>query len=437
MLSETPRRWLLCCVATLLLTASLRTAAGQASPTPTGQPEVLKSTNGTITEVGVLGRAEYRIDVPASWNRSLVVFYHGYSESPFRFRLDGSMGKQPEQMFKRGYAVIQSGYSETGWALQAGYADTETLRKYFVKKYGAPRETFAAGGSMGGALTMITMELNPKNTYAGGLNLCGAVGPSYVHLNRRFAIRAAFDYYFPGLMGPLDPVPANFEESEALRQKVLTALRNKPDAAFAMREMMMLHTDVEVARAIGYFTYVIADMQKKAGGNPFDNRGWLYTGTSVNTATDYALNDGVRRYGPEKKAQAYLMAHYWPTGKLTRPMLALHTIYDPLIPANSLTLYASEVAHAGYANNLVQQYVRREGHCTFSADEVGHAFDEMVLWVHTGKPPAAGVLSLNGSTPNGNPQGGNPSRNGVEPQASSNPPRGLVAGASVAVKHLP
>ncbi|SEB76258.1 alpha/beta hydrolase [Terriglobus roseus] len=380
-----------------MLAAACGRAFAQASPTPTGEPEVLKSSAGTI-EVGVLGRAEYRIDVPANWNHALVVFYHGYSESPFRFRLDGSIGAQPEQMFKRGYAVIQSGYSETGWALQAGYVDTESLRRYFIKQYGQPRETYAAGGSMGGALTMITMELNPqqkgKFTYIAGLDLCGAVGPSYVHLDRRFATRAAFDYYFPGLMGPLDPVPADFQESDALRAKVLAALRSKPDAALAMRELTLLHSDVEVSRVIGYYTYVIGDMQRKAGGNPFDNRNWLYTGTSINTITDYALNDGVHRYAPDPKARDYLMAHYWPSGRLTRPMLALHTIYDPLIPANSLTLYAAEVAHAGYADNLVQQYVHHEGHCAFSPEEVGRAFDELVNWAHTGKAPIAGFLRI-------------------------------------------
>ncbi|AFL86786.1 hypothetical protein Terro_0442 [Terriglobus roseus DSM 18391] len=388
------RRRLLCCVAAAYLAAATGRADAQASPTPTGEPEVLKSSAGTV-EVGVLGRAEYRIDVPANWNRGLVVFFHGYSESPFRFRLDSSIGAQPNEMFKRGFAVIQSGYSETGWALQAGYADTEVLRRYFIKKYGQPRESYAAGGSMGGALTMISMELNgdgKKFTYTAGLDLCGAVGPSYVHLNRRFAIRAAFDYYFPGLFGSLDPVPADFQESEALRSKVLAALRSKPEAALAMRELTLLHSDVEVSRVMGYFTYVIADMQRKAGGNPFDNRNWLYTGTSVNTTTDYALNDGVRRYAPDTRARDYLMAHYWPTGRLTRPMLALHTIYDPLIPANSLTLYASEVARAGYADNLVQQYVHREGHCTFTPEEVGRAFDEVVNWAHTGKAPQPGFL---------------------------------------------
>ncbi len=380
-----------CAMIVMLGTTTILSAAGQASPTPTGEPEVLQTATGT-TEVGVLGHAEYRIDVPSTWNHDLVVFYHGYSQTPFRFRLDGSIGAQIDPMFRRGYAVIQSGFSETGWALQAGYTDSEALRRYFVRKYGNPRETYAAGGSMGGALTMITMELNTNKIYTAGLDLCGAVGPSYVHLDRRFAIRAAFDYYFPGFMGPLDPVPANFEESEPLRQRVLAALKAKPDAALAMRELMTLHSDVEVARAIGYFTYVIGDLQRKAGGNPFDNRNYLYTGTSVNTPTDYALNDGVHRYAPDPKARDYLMAHYWPNGRLTRPMLALHTLYDPLIPATTLSLYASEVAHAGFADNLVQQYVHRDGHCTFTPDEVGRAFDELVNWAHTGHAPPAGLL---------------------------------------------
>ncbi len=377
-------------VALALSLAAIRLHA-QATPTPDAEPEVLKTAAG-ITEVGVLTSAEYRIDVPANWNHGLVVFYHGYSERPFRYRLDGSIGIQAEPMLRRGYAVIQSGYSQTGWALQAAYPETEALRHYFIRKYGVPRETIAAGGSMGGALVMITMELNPKNAYTAGLDLCGAVGPSYVHLNRRFLWRAAFDYYFPGVMAQLDPVPSNFEESDALRAKVLAAMKLKPDGAAAMRNLTGLHSDIEVARAVGYYTYVIGDLQRKAGGNPFTNQNFIYTGTSTDTKNDYALNDGVRRYTADPRARAYLLAHYSPSGRLTRPMLALHTVYDPLIPASSLALYEAEVTAAGYGPNLVQQYVHREGHCTFTSDEVGHAFDELMHWAHTGVAPQPGLL---------------------------------------------
>ena len=295
-------------------------------------------------------------------------------------------------MLRRGYAVIQSGYSQTGWALQTAYPDTEELRSYFIRKYGIPRETIAAGGSMGGALVMITMELNPKNVYTAGLDLCGAVGPSYIHLDRRFIWRAAFDFYFPGVMPPLDPVPGNFEESDALRARVVAALKAKPDGASAMRNLTGLHSDIELARAVGYYTYVIGDLQRKAGGNPFSNANFIYTGTSTDTKTDYALNDGVRRYSADARARAYLLAHYSPSGRLTRPMLALHTVYDPLIPASSLALYEAEVTAAGFSSNLVQQYVHREGHCTFTGEEVGRAFDELLRWAHTGVAPPPGLL---------------------------------------------
>ncbi len=376
---------------TLLMAFVPLRAGAQALPSPTGEPEILRTAAGT-TEVGVLAGAEYRIDVPANWNRGLVVLYHGYSERPFRFRLDSSVGAQAEPILRRGYAVIQSGFTQSGWALQSAYPDTENLRRYFLKSYGNPRETIAMGGSMGGALVMVTMELNVKNVYTAGLDLCGAIGPSYVHLNRRFIWRAAFDYYFPGVMPPLDPVPGNFEESEALRTKVLTALKAKPDGATAMRNITGLHSDVELARAIGYYTFVIGDLQRKAGGNPFDNRNFVYTGTGPDTKTDYALNDGVRRYAADPKAQAYLLAHYSPSGRLTRPMLALHTVYDPLIPASSLSLYDAEVTEAGFSRNFVQQYVHREGHCTFTPEEIGRAFDELIHWAHTGTPPQPGFL---------------------------------------------
>lgn len=53
-------RWLFrYAVCVLCATASVLAAHAQASPTPTGEPEVLQSSAG-VTEVGVLGRAEYR-----------------------------------------------------------------------------------------------------------------------------------------------------------------------------------------------------------------------------------------------------------------------------------------------------------------------------------------------------------------------------------------
>ena len=297
---------------------------------PASPPEVLHIPAGT-TEVGLLDGATYRIDVPADWNHRLVIYYHGYAQGATSFQIASRMNGQMQPLFDRHYAVAQSGYSQTGWALQQAYPETEQLRKYFTKAYGQPQETYATGASMGGALVMVTMELNAK-AYIGGLDLCGAVGPTFESFNRRFAWRAAFDYYFPGVMPTLVPTPVDYQQSPALLVKILAALQSKPGAAAAMRALTGLHSDAEVAHDMSYFTYVIGDMQRRAGGNPFDNRNYLYTGSDpASSASDYALNDGVHRYGANPHAAEYLVRHYTPNGRLEKPMLALHTLYDPLI----------------------------------------------------------------------------------------------------------
>jgi pimeloyl-ACP methyl ester carboxylesterase len=354
-------------------------------------PEVVTSARGT-TEVGTLGGVAYRIDVPAAWNHSLVMFFHGYAERPTTFKAAGGLNEVTGPIFERGFAVAQSAYSRPGWALAEGVPESEALRQYFVRRYGKVTETIAASVSMGGALVMETIERNPK-PYTGALDMCGAVGPSYEEFQRRFAWRAAFDSYFPGLMPPLVPAPLEYQETDALKAKIAAALRTKPEAATEMRNLTGLHTDADLVRGMSYFTYFLMDMQRRSGGNPFDNRSYLYTGTNpASSASDTALNDGVKRYAADEAARRYLVAHYTPTGRLTRPMLAVHTMYDPLIPGTTLALYAHEVEAAGFGENFVQQYVRRDGHCAFTPQQVGQSFDELLAWIHRGTRPVPGLL---------------------------------------------
>lgn len=375
-------------------------AVPQAGTSP--EPEITRTAAGT-TEIGTLANAPYRIDVPAAWNHSLVVYFHGYTEGPFTYRVGSALSEQTQPIFDRGYAVIQSGYSAPGWAMAEAYPETEQLRQYFLKHYGQPAEgrkaarqmeTIVEGSSMGGALVTAELELNAK-PYAGGLDLCGSVGPTDLAFQRRFAWRAAFDFYFPGLLPTLVPTPPEFQESRSLRRRAEDALKANTQAATSMRNLTGLHTDTEVADAMVYFTYVIADMQRRAGGNPFDNRNFLYVGTSPgSSASDNALNDGVHRYTADPRAREYLVHHYTPNGRLNHPMLALHTTYDPRIPTSTLAFYDEQVALAGFSQNLVQQYVHRDGHCTFTADEIGRTFDELILWIHTGRRPTPGLLPI-------------------------------------------
>jgi hypothetical protein len=374
--------------AVLLLGSTLRSDA--AAPTPSHK-QVLHSPSG-ITEVGLLDGAAYRIDVPAQWNHSLVVFYHGYALHPVTFHIAARLESRQMPFFDRHYAVIQSAYSRTGWALQQAYPETESLRRYFSRQYGQPNATYVVGRSMGGDLVAITLELNAK-PYLGGLDLCGAVGPTYQSMERRFAMRAAFDVFFPGVMPQLVPVPANYEDTLADRDRVLDALRANPEAALLMRNLMGLHSDLDLAHDVAYWTFVIGDLQHRAGGNPFDNRNYIYAGSNPNSSgSDFEINEKVTRYSASPRARAYLMRHYTPNGHLGRPMLALHTIYDPIVDPSQLSLYNHQVQAAGFGDNLIQQVVDREGHCDFTEEEVGQAFDEMVRWAHGGPRPTPGVV---------------------------------------------
>lgn len=394
-LSLRPRAWTVAAALFLLAAGGTLALKSRASSKHNSKPAEaatqLRSPLG-LTEVGTLNGARYRIDVPNDWNHKLVIYYHGYAQEPVSFHIAEHLTGHQEPLFERHYAVAQSAYSQTGWALPQAYPETEALRQYFGKRFGGPKETYVVGTSMGGALVMVTLEINPK-PYIGGLDLCGAVGPTSESFDRRFALRAAFDYYFPGVMPPILNIPNDFVANRAERQRIAAELHENPQGAAAMRSLMGLHTDAEVASDIAYFTFVIGDMQRRSGGNPFDNRNTIYSGTNAgNSFGDYELNDKVSRYDAQSLPRAYLLRHYTPTGHLGRPMLALHTVYDPVVPVSQIALYSREVEAAGFGRNLVQQYVHRDGHCTIRQDEVGQAFDELVAWTHGGSRPAAGQL---------------------------------------------
>jgi pimeloyl-ACP methyl ester carboxylesterase len=363
----------------LLLSLLLFACSGcaQGAPEAAGKP---------VIEAGTLDGASYRIDIPANWNHGLVVFYHGYAITPVQLPAREPLAPQLKQLVDRGYAVLQSAYSATGWAVEQGSADSERLRQHFAAKYGKPHETWALGMSMGGTLTVMALETAP-GVYAGGLSLCGAIEPTDRLVQFDFALRAAFDYYFPDLLGPLVPVPADFLPTAAVERKIADALASKPDAAQALLRVWGVGDLRTLAPIVAFNTYEIGELQGRTHGNPFANADLIYTGSG----DDFNLNKGVKRYRADAAA-AYVARWYTPTGTLTRPLLALHDTADPLVPASGAAEYALLVRRAGHDDNFVQQFVNREGHCVFTPAEIGRAFDELVDWVHAGKRPPSGLL---------------------------------------------
>ena len=341
------------------------------------------------TEFGKLQGAEYRIDVPAKWNHGLVVYCHGYDPHPGGVGYDEKKPLPPELavFVTEGYAVIQSGYSAGGWAVEQAIPDVEALRKYFVQHYGQPKETYITGHSLGGLLTVAMIEKFPE-VYDGGLDLCGVVGSTLKVLTRAFDSRVVFDYYFPGALPNPAKVPRDYELTEQASKTVFDRIRAKPKAAAVVRKLEGMHNDRDLAGTIVFVTYVLKDIEQRAGGNPFDNRDTIYTGSP----DDNALNDGVKRYAPDPNALAYLQRFVTLTGHLTRPVLAIHTTYDPLVPPSIPNEYSLLTREAGSGDWFVQQYVEHDGHCAITAEETEKGFQQLKRWKDTHQAPKPGWL---------------------------------------------
>jgi pimeloyl-ACP methyl ester carboxylesterase len=315
------------------------------------------------------------------------VFYHGYEIDPITWKKRERISPMFDGMLARGYAVIQSGYSATGWAVEEAAIDTERLRKYFIGKHGQPKETFITGLSMGGTLTAMAIETQPER-YDGAFSMCGALEPTNRLMQRDFAVRAAFDFYFPGVLGALDPVAGDFVPNEAATKKAEAALKTDPAKARALLGVYGAGDLTTLADIVVFNTYEIKEMQQRAGGNPFGNADFIYMGSG----DDFALNDGVRRYRADTKSALRMSRFYTPGGKLTRPFIALHDVGDPLVPASTAFEYALAAQRAGYGDNFVQQYVNAKGHCVFKPEEIDRAFGELLDWVHDSKRPVSGRL---------------------------------------------
>ncbi len=338
------------------------------------------------TEIGEINGAKFRVDIPENWNGGLVMYCHGYSPVAGSFN-EGKLPAVLAVFTAQGYALAQSGYAAGGWAIEEAVQDTEALRRYFISKYGKPKETFVTGHSMGGFLTMLFMERFAPS-YDAGLALCGPLAPTTYFMERgAFDARVVFDYYFPGALPRPDKVPADYKNSQDAAKELQALMDSQPEKAAALLRYSGAHNTKDLAGTLTFITFMLLDLQQRSGGNPFDNRNAIYESTDNYNA----LNDGVKRYTADPRAAEYVRNWYTPTGKLTRPMLAIHTSYDPLVPVRIPARYPELVEQTGSSALFVQQYVKHDGHCAILPNEVAAGFTELREWKEKGVKPHAGL----------------------------------------------
>lgn len=347
----------------------------------------LLPTAHAATEIGTLNGAQFRIDIPDHWNGTLVMYCHGYNPKAVVFEADKPLPEQLAVFPASGAALAQSGYSAGGWAVEQAVVDTQSLKRYFISKYGRPKHTFVTGHSMGGFLTMMLAEQFPTD-YDAAMPLCGPLAPTMSFIGQdAFGSVVIFNYLYPGVLPEPGHFPADFEMSKELVEKVQSALDAAPDKTKLFLAYTRAHSTKDLAGSLVLITYVVKELEIRAGGNPFDNRAVIYDWPGDQNA----LNDGVKRYAASPAAALYLETWYTPTGRIAHPMLAIHTTYDPIVPTRVPAAYVAMTEEAGTSNLFIQQYVHHDGHCTMTPEEISAGFRELQAWSEHGARPSNGA----------------------------------------------
>jgi hypothetical protein len=144
-----------------------------------------------------------------------------------------------------------------------------------------------------------------------------------------------------------------------------------------------------------------AELEARAGGNPSWTTGVnfaaelarsadrrevkaLYATAGLSLGTDLrTLNDSPRIHA-NPKAVRYVSDNIAYTGRITVPVLTLHTTGDGLVVPENEQAYRQAVDQAGDASLLRQDFVDRAGHCAFTPAELITAIGVLLDRMTTG-----------------------------------------------------
>ena len=147
-------------------------------------------------DIGEINSAKYKIYIPENWNKGLVMYAHGYEEiGEETEKYEEVVDEFMEIFTSRGFAYAESKYKRQGLVVKDGIEDTEALRSYFEIKYGKPKTCIITGHSMGGIISLATIE-KYSYEYDGALPLCGWLAPVHSLLKFGFDMLVTYDYLF-------------------------------------------------------------------------------------------------------------------------------------------------------------------------------------------------------------------------------------------------
>jgi pimeloyl-ACP methyl ester carboxylesterase len=378
---------------------------------------------------GTIDGADYRIEVPQQWNGTLLLWSHG---TVLPGRANPARDQPADQpatgryLLNAGYALAGSSFRHTGWAVDVAQRDNIALLDYFASAVGKPKRTIAWGGSMGGLISAHLVQRFPER-FDGALPIGGTVAGGAAYWNTRLDSAFVVKTLLPGgsdlpIVNLSDADAAVAHARELLDQaQATTEGRARLALAAAIADVPGWYdpnsappaTDDYAAQQANQFTwlravylgnnlYTRSDLEQRAGGNVSSNVGVDYRQQlerSIDRDEVYALYDvagldleaDLRALAKAPRVQAdpgvmtYADGNTTLDGRLTVPVLALHTTGDGNVVVQSEAAYANTVRAGGHSSLLRQLFVNRAGHFTHTSAEEITAFLTLVHRLDTGR----------------------------------------------------
>lgn len=379
---------------------------------------------GGQTLTGTLDGANYTIRVPADWsNGTLVVYAHGYRDkADHEGEIDDTSASaafggtaMEDILLGMGYAVAGSSYSDNGWAVEEGIADTLALTNHFSQTIGAPSKTILWGFSMGSVVAFKSIELYP-DVYDGAIPACAIGAGTTMAWDAALAASLAYDVAFgwPEAWGTVGDLPDNLDFDTEVSP--LLAAQVQDESNFGKFEFMRLAVGLPAEdfyegsswlfTDMFFFTEARAELERRAGGPAAQNTNHIYslteeektylTGLGVDADAMLAQMNSRTNIEADASARSYLEQYANYTGNITNPVLTLHTRVDGLVGTSNESVYRDLVATAGASGNLFQTYTDSVGHCTFTGEQLIQTVVAMDMWISTGTPPTAASFTAEG-----------------------------------------
>ncbi|MBB4909395.1 alpha/beta hydrolase family protein [Actinophytocola algeriensis] len=401
---------------------------------------------GRHTYTGSIDGAEYRVETPARWNGTLILFSHGYIPDMPGFPPGITLAHRAETeqwLLDHGYALAGSDYKgRFGMLVEEALTDQMALLDWFEDTVGEPRRTVSSGFSMGGGIATHLAELHPDRF--DGVLAIGSLQDMPANLNRgldvTFAVRTLLtDDQRLELVKATDPV----HSVQVLQQGVQQALttpegRAKLALIGAVGQLPRWATAhsprptdlVEAIRQQAWWTeaaYVASlgptgrvDIERRAGGNPSSNVGVDYTRQLVRSgdlpfvaeayrASGADLRADLRalvdapRIAADEKAVAWATRYGVSAATTPTPVVTLHGMAEGIITSDA-RWYGEQVRHHGDPNRLRQLYVDRGDHGAFSAADEIIALTALLHRIETGRWQNLGPRTLNAKVATFTPQ---------------------------------